>query len=153
MAKKSEAKTESKITPKKQSLKKKEINTKIIGSNTKIKKKYKHDEDDLQIKCVEYMKKTYPNVITRSTLAGACIGSKQGFKRKKMGNMAGFPDLEILEPSKSYHALYVELKTAKGRLSKVQKEVIEKLNEKGYKALMVNDFDLFKKTVDKYLNK
>jgi hypothetical protein len=146
-------KTPTKKVPKKVSSKKKESKPNLVGSNSKIRKKRRNDEDNLQIKCVNYMRKTYPSVITRSTLAGACIGAKQGFKRKEMGNVAGFPDLEILEPSAPYNALYIELKTKIGKLSKVQKEVIAKLNDKGYKALMVNDFDVFKTVVKKYLNK
>ena len=120
----------------------------IVG---KIKKKRTYDEDKLQIKCIKYMRRKYPDVISRATLAGANIGARQGFKRKEMGNLAGFPDLEILEPSSGYGALYIELKKKGGRLSKVQKEVIEKLNKKNYLAMKIDDYSVFKKTIKKYL--
>ena len=153
--KKIESKISTKINTKKtpKIAKKKPTLSKNKLENTVVKKKRKNDEDKLQIKCIEYMRKNYPTIITRSTLSGAHIGAKQGFKRKEMGNLAGFPDLEILEKSNDYGALYIELKTKKGRLSQFQKDVIHKLNEKGYLALKVDDFELFKKTVKDYLNK
>lgn len=115
-------------------------------------KKKVYGEDALQIKCIKYVRKNYPEIIIRSTPQGANLGSAQGKKRKDMGCLKGFPDIEVLKPKGGYGALYIELKTKKGRLRKEQKEMLEKLNKSGYLAMMINDFSIFKKTINDYLN-
>lgn len=53
---------------------------------------------------------------------------------KAMGLQPGFPDLLILEPRGSYHALAIEMKTENGRLTENQREWLNKLRDNGYFA-------------------
>jgi len=51
-------------------------------------------------------------------------------KLKAEGVLAGMPDLHIPEPKKGYSSLYIEVKTSKGRVSPVQKEMHKTLRSK-----------------------
>ena len=69
-------------------------------------------------------------------------------KAKSMGKQKGYPDLIIDEPNKYYHGLRIELKRARKRLksgktsvshtkvSPEQKEWLQRLNNKGYYAVV-----------------
>lgn len=72
-------------------------------------------------------------------------------KFKAMGVRAGFPDLFLAIPSNGFHGLFVELKSAKGRLSDGQKAYHELLRRQGYRVEVVKDFDTFKKIIEEYL--
>ena len=73
--------------------------------------------------------------------------TRQGLKK-------GFPDNFIAEPNKKYHGLFIELKRAKKRLSKIsaeQKAWIKDLSEKGYKAVVCYGAEEAKRVVLEYL--
>ena len=73
--------------------------------------------------------------------------ARQGLKK-------GFPDNFIAEPNKKYHGLFIELKRAKKRLSKIsaeQKAWIKDLSEKGYKAVVCYGAEEAKRVVLEYL--
>ncbi|STZ55560.1 VRR-NUC domain [Moraxella lacunata] len=66
---------------------------------------------------------------------------------KAMGTKAGFPDLFLFIPHGGYHGLFIELKTPKGKtkdgktrqagkVSDLQKAMIDRLNAQGYKAVV-----------------
>lgn len=145
-------KKNSSIVPKKKSNTNKTSVEKITPSKVTYVKGIKlGEEDQLQIKCIEYMKDAYPDILTVSSPAGAHLGKREGYKRKIMGNVAGKPDVEILKSASGYHSLQIELKTKKGVVSKEQKEYMKYLNNNGYLAVVVRDFDTFRKTVNDYL--
>lgn len=79
--------------------------------------------------------------------------SPRGNALKLMGVKKGFPDCLILKPSKGYSGLLVELKTKGGSLGKDQKQLIIKLNEDGYLAVVCWCLDSFMYVVEIYLNK
>lgn len=86
-----------------------------------------------------------PNEGKRSKIVGAEL--------KRMGLKRGFPDLQLLVPNKKYAGLIIELKADKSkRLSKEQKEWIEKLNSYGYKAVRANGADEAIGIIKEYLN-
>ena len=77
---------------------------------------------------------------------------RTGAELKRMGLRKGFPDLQLLVPNKQYSALFIELKTDKTkRLSKEQKEWLEKLNSFGYKAVRCNGADEAIEVIKEYL--
>ncbi len=54
---------------------------------------------------------------------------------KREGVAAGWPDIQIMWPLPTkYHGLFIELKAPKGKPTKLQIEMIKKLNDKGYCA-------------------
>ena len=78
--------------------------------------------------------------------------ARYGAELKRMGLRKGFPDLGLLVPNKQYSGLFIELKADKTkRLSKEQKEWIEKLNKYGYKAVRCNGADEAIQVIKDYL--
>lgn len=65
---------------------------------------------------------------------------KRGFLALKMTGYAGIPDRLLLCNGE---AIFVELKTNTGRLSKVQELVHTKLRGLGFKVFVVRDVNLF----------
>lgn len=84
-----------------------------------------------------------PNESKRSASYGA--------KLKRMGLAPGFPDLFIPKAVNGAHGLFIELKTAKGKTSKEQKDWIMLLRSEGYTAYVCRGFDAAKKAIELYL--
>ena len=53
-------------------------------------------------------------------------------KFKRMGVLAGFPDLFLFVARGGYHGLFIELKAKGGRVSKAQADMIARLQKAGY---------------------
>jgi hypothetical protein len=68
-----------------------------------------------------------------------------------MGVRAGFPDLTLLVPRKGYHALFIELKTAKGKQSEHQKEYQAEVEKQGYKYIICRSVQDFIKEIEEYM--
>ena len=80
--------------------------------------------------------------------------SPQANKLIAEGLKKGFPDLQLLIPAGPYHGLFIELKRAKKSLSKIskeQKEWIERLNRQGYQAKVCYGADEAIETIKGYL--
>jgi hypothetical protein len=116
-------------------------------------------EESLHIAVCNYLRLQYPSVIFTSESSGVKLTMGQAVKAKKMRSGDKLPDLWILQPSKYYHGLLIELKaenpyTKKGtpktdHIAK-QLETIAKLNDKGYCAVMCNGFNEAKQMIDSY---
>ena len=77
---------------------------------------------------------------------------RTGAELKRMGLKRGIPDICLPVPNKEYNGLWIELKADKTkRLTKEQKEWLEKLNRYGYKALRCNGADEAIDTIKDYL--
>lgn len=71
---------------------------------------------------------------------------------KAMGMRSGFPDFFIYEARGGYHGLAIELKRVKGgRVSDAQKQCLQELNDRGYKAEVARGFDEARQIIDDYL--
>jgi len=110
----------------------------------------KHLEDNLQIACVNYFHMQYPHFIIHHSANGGKrtmrINNKgqkycsEGSRFKKMGVVAGFPDLMIITNKKIF---FVELKSQKQKLNENQKIIHEKLNkleQKVYICYLIEEF-------------
>ena len=72
-----------------------------------------------------------------ASAGGVRTSIKQAIKMKATGYVSGVPDMAIYEPRGNYHGLFIELKRSKGgTTSPAQKEWIEQLNKRGYKAIV-----------------
>ena len=130
------------------------------------------DEKTLHRQVCEYLRYQYSEVIFNSDLSGSTkltIGQAKALKKLRSGR--GFPDLQIMEPRNGYHGLFIELKAEgtdllKKRMVdkdgypmwasdhiKEQHEMIERLNELGYKAEFAIGWDEAKNIIDNYLKK
>lgn len=77
---------------------------------------------------------------------------------KAEGLLAGSPDIRIYKASRGYHGLFIELKVdkterhAKGVVSRLQQECLDKLNKEGYCAVVCWGWIAAKEKIDWYLN-
>jgi hypothetical protein len=75
----------------------------------------------------------------------------QGAKFKRRGLRPGMPDICLPYPSNGYHALYIELKTDKGKPTKEQLECIAKLNHYGNHAVIAYGWEEAWEIITNYL--
>tara|TARA_R110002012_G_scaffold82720_1_gene208866 strand:+ start:131 stop:490 length:360 start_codon:yes stop_codon:yes gene_type:complete len=112
-------------------------------------------EERLQSEVVKYIQLQYPKVKYCASLGGQYQPfQSQRNRARKTGYVKGFPDLFIYESRTingiTYHGLALEIKTIKGRATKEQKEWIEALNERGYKAVIVKGLPDILNCIDAY---
>lgn len=119
-----------------------------------------------------YLRMQYPEVIYRFDLAADMkLTVGQARKHKRLHPRRGFPDLVIFEPvprcvdgswNHEYNGLFIELKREGTRLKKKngewasshiaeQAEILQKLTDRGYKAVFAVGFDEAKEIIDNYL--
>lgn len=106
----------------------------------------------------EWNKNKYPELdMLMHTVNEGKRSPRVGAELKRMGLKKGFPDLSLLVPKYyngivEYFGLFIELKADKTkRLSKEQKEWLDKLNRYGYKAVRCNGADEAISVIKKYL--
>ena len=113
-------------------------------------------ESRLQSEVIKYIQLQYPKARYCASLGGIRTSMTQAIMAKRTGYVKGFPDLFIYESRTvngiTYHGLALEIKTIKGRATKEQKEWIEALNERGYKAEIVKGLPAILDLIDSYLN-
>lgn len=126
-------------------------------------KQNKHDEQDLRVAVAEYLKYQYPDIIYRFDIADLKLNIQQAVRLNKINN-SGHPDLTIYEVRKPYAGLILELKKDHDQLYDhygnlrqnkhilSQKQVLDILTKKGYKALFACGFDETVKIINEYLN-
>ena len=110
-------------------------------------------EAELQTALINYIKWAYPNVKYCASLGGQYQKFiSQRKKAKATGYVAGFPDLQIIEPRGNYHGLFIELKLNKKCYpSEQQKQWIKDLNDRGYYAKVCKGLDECIETLNYYL--
>jgi hypothetical protein len=133
-------------------------------------------EDKEHIRVVNFIKDKLPEVIAFHVPSEGKKSAFERYKHSLMGNLKGVPDFVFLHPKyKSnlsqeieYHGLLIELKAQehekvvkkgkdagkivkrKGRLSEEQAQIIEKLNNFGFKAVCCFGSDEAIKVIDEY---
>lgn len=113
----------------------------------------RHEEDALQVQCVHWFRfqfRQYARLLHHSPNGGR-RDAREAARFKEMGVQPGFPDLVLMVPAGGYHALCVELKTAKGRQSAYQKDYQERLTERGYLYVVVRSLRQFMAVINDYL--
>lgn len=114
----------------------------------------KNEESRIQQGCVRWFRYQYPQ-LTRLLLAVPNGGRRDKVTAsilKAEGVVAGVADLILMVPASGYHALCIEMKTAKGRQSPEQKEWQSEVEAKGYKYAVCRNVDDFIDTVVNYIN-
>lgn len=113
----------------------------------------RHDESTLQVQCVKWFRLQYPK-LSRLLFAvpnGGARNAATGRILKAEGVVAGVADLLLFVPHRGYHALCIEMKTAKGRQQDTQKAWQHDVETQGYKYIICRSFDEFKTQVETYL--
>ena len=97
----------------------------------------KRPEQNLQIACVRWFRYQYPDEILIHIPNGGYRRPSEAARLKAMGVVPGIPDLFIPE-----WRLFIEMKRTKGgKLSDVQKSVIEYLQSVNYCVLLAHGSD------------
>ena len=120
--------------------------------STKRKSKNKQPEYLLQVAICNYIAIKYSRIFFNGSAGGMRTYLSVAKKMKATGYQAGFPDLFIYEPRGEFHGLAIELKVKGNYASPKQKQVLEKLNAKGYCTEVCTGFDHATKVIDEYLS-
>ena len=120
------------------------------------KRRYKHEESQHQRAVVQWWRAAargmqhsplllmaFPNAAKRDPVSAGLL--------KAEGMVPGAPDLFLFVPRSHYHGLAIEMKTAIGRLSPVQKDVHFALELEGYKVVICRSFNEAKAEIERYL--
>lgn len=123
------------------------------GVTGKTRKRQGHAEDDLQMQCVRWFRLQFPKLarLLHHSPNGGRRDAREGARFKQMGTQAGFPDLILLVAANGYHALLLELKTRTGRQQDSQKDYQKRVEEQGYRYVVIRSFDQFRETIKDYL--
>ena len=128
-------------------------------------KKRKYIENDLQVKCVRWFRRTHKDAMIWCSLNGVASDPRRKKQWKKDGMLNGVPDLQILYQDKT---IFIELKrpiTYKkskltgnkiqkreaGKLRPEQIEFIEMAENLGHSCYVVDTLEEFKKIVTNLL--
>jgi len=111
------------------------------------------EEHGLQKRCVKWFRQTYPQLLIVSVPNAAKRSFKLAAMLKAEGMISGFPDLMLCFPSNGHGALFIEMKTSKGRPSSEQVLVHAYLRSVGYEVGMPTTVEEFQTLVNEYLNK
>ncbi len=123
----------------------------------------KHEEDQLQIVCVEWFRIQYPTLAhllfhvpnggsraLRISKSGARF-SPEAQRLKKMGIRPGVSDLFLMLPNAAYHGLWIEMKARDGKMSPEQIKFQEDASQLGFDVAVVRKFEQFKVAVDAHI--
>jgi len=110
----------------------------------------RNEEYHMQVQFVNWLRHKYPNLIFTIAPSGMKLPIGVAKKMKAMGYKAGTPDIMIFQPSNDYFGMFVELKTRKGRVTEQQKDLIIKLNQRGYYATVCRSVEEAKQEVHNY---
>lgn len=102
---------------------------------------------------VKWLREEHPNILFCATVGGIHSTVQQKAKMRAAGYQRGIPDIMIYEPSHdgAYCGLALELKTAKGRLTKEQQQWIYDLQARGWQADAPTSLEQCKALAMKYL--
>lgn len=126
----------------------------------KTRKKY---EQSVHLAIAKYIKLQYPNVIFFSEPSGLRVTIGLRKLLKGLRSESKLPDLFIAEPRNQFAGLFIEIKASVDTLYtndggirniehiKEQLEMLERLQNKGFKAVFGAGFDDCKEIIDEYL--
>lgn len=111
-------------------------------------------ESDTQKRLMKWIRDNHPelwevtfHVKNEGKRKGRSIGNDIA-----MGLRTGVPDVFIDHPRNGLHGLRIELKRSEGgKLSQPQRKWLERLNDRGYKAVCCHGFEEAKKEIEVYL--
>tara|TARA_R100000808_G_C2136553_1_gene144841 strand:- start:660 stop:1007 length:348 start_codon:yes stop_codon:yes gene_type:complete len=107
-------------------------------------------EAQLQASIVRYLQ--YNKILFCASAGGVRVSSMyQAKMMKATGYVKGFPDIFIYECRGKYSGLAIEVKVKGNYPTKEQKEWLKKLEDNGYLASWVNNFDDAIKIIENYL--
>ena len=114
-------------------------------------------EGRIQSSCVSWFWNTYPQYrelyfCVPNENAREDSNASTGAIRRSMGVVKGVSDTILFLPRGGCHALCIEFKTEVGRQSDAQKAWQFKVEQQGYRYVVVRSLEEFKKLIVEYLN-
>lgn len=74
-------------------------------------------------------------------IANGTLNGRHGKELKLMGVLPGVSDIFMMKATHGYHGMFLELKSAEGKLSKQQTAFIANAEEEGYFTAVTNNLD------------
>lgn len=111
-------------------------------------------EHDIQCVCVAWFRYRYPQYHKRlfAIPNGGERHIRVAAKMKAEGVLAGVADLQLAVRNRQYGALFIEMKTSKGRQSERQKEWGEEIERGGYRYAVCRSVEEFQREIINYIN-
>lgn len=112
-----------------------------------------YQEHHNQVLCINWLRSTYPWLgnLVYAVPNGQHRTAAQSAILKSEGMTRGVSDICIDLPSSSFHALRIEMKTAKGSQEPEQEEFQLRCEAVGIKYAIVRSYDDFEATVNDYM--
>ena len=108
-------------------------------------------EQENVIKWARDNEKTYPFLwMLHSSLNGVKLSKAQAGKALKQGMKKGVPDLFLPVKQGGFSGLYIEMKSAKGRISIEQSKFLKDVSDNGYAAFVCYSADDAIKRIEDY---
>jgi hypothetical protein len=112
----------------------------------------KHEEDNLLIAIVAYVRAQYPKVLFTHIANERKTSVIQGARLKRKGVKAGIPDLLIFRAKGDWAVgLAVELKIKPNKPTASQQQVLDQLAAEGWQTRVCYTFDEAQNEIDNYL--
>ena len=113
----------------------------------------KHDESNMQIRCVKWFRYNYPSRTIFSIPMGGFRNVITGAIMKAEGAMAGAADLFVMHAAHGFNGLFIEMKARTGRQSESQKAFEYRCNIEEYQYAICRSFEEFQTVVNEYFKK
>jgi hypothetical protein len=123
----------------------------MVESSSVVKR---HTESNEQIAAMDWLRAQHP-FIAEHTLH---IGNERkasyyaGYIMKRMGVLKGASDIFMAWPNGGYHGLFIEVKSKIGRPTVEQKAFIQRMIDRGYKAVICYGAEEVINTMREYIN-
>jgi hypothetical protein len=108
-------------------------------------------EHQIQSALFQWFKIQHPKLIMFAIPNAAKRSFAQASYMKAEGLISGIADIFLMCANKTHHGLFIELKSAKGKLSEQQAYFLEQAKERGYQAIVCYSFDEAKTAITNYL--
>lgn len=112
--------------------------------------KYLGKEDKLQHQVMTYIAAQYPFALATHIANEGKRSPFERFKFKYLGAKAGIPDVMIFDKNAKFNGLAIELKAGKNKPTESQKQWLKDLEDRGWAAMWLNDFDQIIEVIQKY---
>ncbi len=112
-------------------------------------------ESTIQCNFMQWLKLQCPAVhaVSFAIVNGGARTKSYGSRLKREGMKAGVPDVFIAYPTYKHPGMWIEFKSAKGRVSPEQKRMMGLLTERGYRVEVCYNFDQAMEAVNSYLGR
>ena len=125
-------------------------------------KRYWGDETKLHVAIANFIRHKYPKVLMDHSGCETKLSPSASKTRKAMGHQKGIPDLMLYQRSGKFVGLAIEVKiyerdartrkyNKKTKPTKIQVDIMERLEEQGWKCQVVWTIDEAMKLIDTYM--